>query len=313
MAASRKLDATNVSDAAVRAAVEQPKGPPRAAKLDALAGGVADRKQLFAQLAAEYDAVQAAKAARHADAQAIASDEYDRLVALIDATNLRPADVENVLADPPESRKRELTDLAKQAAADPARAAALSEFVAAADAYDAVKGKVDDAAQLKRELQGSGVLEFHIVADGGNGLTTAERERMGRQLREKGPGPGGDQLAWSRSTGPIATMEMTPSRSTARITSCVGSRPSDRSSTGRHSSVVDATRVPPGRPEPRWGGSRLRVRPDRRQLVHTFTANNKGRLLAAILDRKARLGCQRSTKRLAVNREQIDRRLFRRR
>jgi SecD/SecF fusion protein len=290
VAASRKLEATNVSDAAVRAAVEQLKGAERSAKLDALAGGVAIRKPLFAQLAAKYDAVQAARAARDADAQAIASDDYDKLAATIEATNLRPSQVENVLADPKPVREKELADLTKQSAGDPARASALADFVAAADAYNDVKGKVDDAAQLKRELQGSGVLEFHILATGADGLTSAEYDRMARQLREKGPRPqAGDRLAWfqldrpdqygyGNASPPAAFNDkqyvlcwITPDRS---MVNGPGVRPWSMESAHAQSDEFGGMAV--GFQFDTVGGS----------LFHDFTSKNVGRPLAAILDRK---------------------------
>ncbi len=286
VAASRALEATNVSDAAVRSAIEQLTGPARAAKLDALVGGVAIRKPLFEQMAAKYDAMQAARAAHNADAQAIASDDYDKLVALVDATNLRPSQVEGVLADPAASRERELAALTQQAAGDPARSAALSAFVAAADAYNDVKGKVDDAAQLKRELQGSGVLEFHIAAEPSNGLTEAERERMVRQLHEKGPRTqAGDLLAWFQVDRPdqfhgatepfngkgYILCWITPERS---VVNGPGIRPWAMESASRHSDAMGGQMVA------------FQFDPVGGTLFHDFTANNIGRSLAAILDRK---------------------------
>jgi SecD/SecF fusion protein len=290
VAASRKLEATNVSEAAVRAAVEQLRGDARQARLDALVGGIDIRRPLFQQLVVKYDAVQAAKAVHDADAQARASDDYDKLVALVDQTNLRPADVENVLADPPETRAKELADLTKSAAADPARATALAEFVAAADVYDAIKSKVDDAAQLKRELQGSGVLEFHILATASNGLTEAEYERMARQLREKGPRPqAGDQLAWFQIDRP----DQYGYRRDAPPTSFNGKEYALCWITPERSMVNGPgiqrwSMESAGRQADERGGMAVSFTFDTVGgfLFHTFTANNVNRPLAAILDRR---------------------------
>ena len=285
--ATRALDTGNVSEGAVRAAVEQPASPARAAKLDAMVGGVASRKLLFTQLAAKYDAMQAAAAAHDADAQARASDDYDKLTALVELTNLRSSAVKQVLDLPKDARAAQLAALTQQASADPARAGALAEFVKAYDADKAVEVKVDDAAQLKRELQGSGVLEFHIVANEGNGLSGSEFERMVRQLKDKGPRPqSGDVVAWFQVDRPedyhggatvpfndkqYALCWVTKERS---LVNGPGTKPWHMEQASRGTDQLG------------HGDVQFQFDPVGGQLFYAFTSENKGRQLAAILDRK---------------------------
>jgi SecD/SecF fusion protein len=192
--AQRDLEALNVSDAEVLNAVENLKGADRAAKLAALAGNLPERQKIFAQLCVSYDAMEAAHAAQNANAEAVASNQYDKLKSQIDTTNLRTRTLEAVLTAVPDVRKKGLAALTKDAADFPARLKAIDAFTRAFDSYTALKGSIDDAAQLKRDLQGSGVLGFHILADDAPQL---ERERMVRQLHESGPRPrAGDQLQW---------------------------------------------------------------------------------------------------------------------
>ncbi len=301
VAAGRKLEATNVSEAAVRAAAEMPKGPDRTRKLDQLAGaafapaepggpkaGLAEvRRRLFEQLAVDHDAIGAARAARNADAQAVASDDYDRLVSLIDLTNLRPNAVDAALSDPPQIRDKELAAFTEAAAGDPARAAALADYVKASGAYTAIHAKVDSADQLKRELQGSGVLEFHIVADGSNGLTEAERARMARQLHDKGPRPQpNDPLAWFAVDRPdqFHGRDVEPFNGKSYILCWVTPERSMVNGPGvRPWSMARAGRTSDG-----FGGMAVSFEFDSvgGLLFHDFTANNINRSLAAVLDRK---------------------------
>ena len=288
IAAARRLDALNVSDGAVRAAVEQPAGPARTAKLEALVGGLPNGKELVARLAAEYDATHAAEAAHDADAQARASDEYDRLIAAIEKSNLRSSDVETALAA--DSRETDLARMTAAAAAVPARAAALAEFVAAHDAYAALQGRVDDAAQLKRELQGSGVLEFHIVADAATGLSYAERARMVRQLHDRGTRPqANDQVAWFGVDKPA---DYHPSPDAPTETFNGKEYALCWITPGRQ--LVNGPGVPPwsmeqasrGTDEYNHGDVQFQFDAVGGRLFHTFTGNNVDHQLAGVLDHK---------------------------
>ena len=286
VAAGRALEATNVSDAAVRAAVEQPAGPARAARLDALVNGVPIRKSLFAQMVARHDEVTAARSAHDADAEAKASDSYDRLVALVERTNLRPAAVEQTLALPADARATDLAALRDATKDNPGRLAALDQFVAAFDAYDAVRGSVDDAAQLKRELQGSGVLEFHVAADEMAPPSSAEYARMVRQLHEKGPRPqAGDQLAWYQVDKPEHYSGTTEPFNGKDYALCW---------TTPARSMVNGPGTPPWQMEQARKGYDEYNGPDVEftfdasggKQFYKFTSDNLKRNLAAVLDRK---------------------------
>jgi SecD/SecF fusion protein len=192
--AQRQLDGLNISDAEVINAVENLKGADRTAKLHALAGSLPARQVIFDKLVTTYDAMQLAHAAQNADAEAAASVEYDKLKSDIDATNLQTQKLEAVLTSPPDLRAKGLDEIKKESANYPDRLAAIDNFTKAFDSYSSLKGAIDDAAQLKRELQGSGVLGFHILADD---ASQVEYARMRRQLHDDGPRPkAGDTLQW---------------------------------------------------------------------------------------------------------------------
>jgi SecD/SecF fusion protein len=194
VAAQRQLESLNVSDAEVLNAVENLKGADRTAKLHTLAGGLASRQSLFDQLCVAFDAMTAAHKAQQADAEAAASNTYDKLKSQIDATDLRTQKLEAILTSAPEIRKKGIDEVTREAADFPARLAAINQFVKSFDAYSVLKSSLDDAAQLKRELQGSGVLGFHILATDASQI---EYDRMRRQLHESGPRPkAGDTLQW---------------------------------------------------------------------------------------------------------------------
>jgi SecD/SecF fusion protein len=196
VAAQRQLDATDISDAQVINAVEGLSGPEQAARLDALSQGMPARKDLFAKLVSTYTAMLAAEKTQNADATAIASNAYDKLKSQIGDTNLRTSQLEDALGQKdPSARQTALAAFKKSAAGFPARLSAIDNFISTYNAYDAIKGSIADSTQLKRELQGSGVLAFHIQA--GDDVTTAEYERMRQQLKAKGPRPqAGDKLQW---------------------------------------------------------------------------------------------------------------------
>jgi SecD/SecF fusion protein len=291
--ATRALDALSIHRQDVIDAVEKLKGPERDAKLNELAGGLPARRDLFKKLSTTYDAMEAARAARKADAVGIASNEYDRLVAQIDSTNVKPSVLEADLEKPAAQRKASLDALKAAAGGTPERNKIIDQFVAAHDAYQGLKGAIDDAGQLKRDLQGSGVLEFHIAA-GLNAaghpddLTTQEYQRMIEQLRKNGPRPvAGDRLEWFQLDKPEdyhgyqrpvtfdgkqyilcwtdAKREMVNSSKTQRW--AMEKVTKQQNNEGQNVVAFKLDRV---------GGA----------LFHDFTSANVNRPLAAILDRK---------------------------
>ncbi|HEV7301866.1 MAG TPA: protein translocase subunit SecD [Tepidisphaeraceae bacterium] len=191
IAAQQKLEADTVRQAEVVRVIEQLKGDERAPRLNELAANNPARQDLFARLVAAYDALQAARERRDADAEAVAAIEYDNLKGQIDATNVGVARLETILSLPAAERETQLAALKVGMPAN--RLATVDEFVAAYDAFAKVKDTIDDAASLKRLLRGSGMLAFYILADENEpGFGT-----MVQRLQTQGPDvQAGDTMRW---------------------------------------------------------------------------------------------------------------------
>ncbi len=174
------LESTNVSPAVLIDAVTRLTGPERTARLAQLAADSSGRQALFARLAALNDDIATARASKNAEAQAAAELEFDKARLTLDQGNIKVAELEQVLnklveekakaANDPKFRLNPalaavVTDAQAVAADSPARKAALERLLKAHAAFQAVKDNLDDSAGLKRLLQGSGVLEFHILVD----------------------------------------------------------------------------------------------------------------------------------------------------
>jgi len=165
-----------------------------------LTRGVEGRRALFEQLKSQYDAYQAARAALEGvedeDARidlagkvALAQKRYEEALAAVLNTNLTPSQLRRVMArsdSPPAEgqaspRQKGLTELKES---HPLRTDQIEAFVEAYNGYAAVKGPLDDPADLIRLLKGAGVLEFRITV-------TAEEapdiETLREQLAERGP------------------------------------------------------------------------------------------------------------------------------
>ncbi len=211
IAARDQLEATNVRPAEVVNAVEQQGGPNRQ-RLTELAGGSAARQKLFDELVAAHEAIQSANKARNAAAEAEARVRYDALKARIATTNVSVAELEAALTN--KNRAARLAQLrsgtpalgatgpeapaaATQAAAGggafPQRVAAIDAYAKAFDEFQKVRNLIDDAADLKRLLRGSGVLEFHILVD----PTDPQYAQMAERLQRQGPAVvAGDTARW---------------------------------------------------------------------------------------------------------------------
>jgi SecD/SecF fusion protein len=230
-AARDALEATNVRPADVIDAVEQRNGRTRA-ELAALAGGSSARAALFDQLAKAYDQIDAANKAKDSAARAAAELTYDSLKARIATTNVSLADVNTALSLKGADRAARLARLksgeaagaaappagspqATQPAASsfPARAAAIEAYAKARDEFEKVRGQLDDAADLKRDLRGAGVLEFHVLVH----PTDALYGEMAERLQRQGPrAVAGDKAAWfpvddpARYEGPTVKFNEVP-------------------------------------------------------------------------------------------------------
>jgi SecD/SecF fusion protein len=210
--AERDLDATNIKTADVVDAVEHLTGPARTAKLDTLAMDSDTRNSLFSQLSQTYDQIQHYKLnPDKLPLEVLATklgpleQTYSTLITQVDATNLTSLDFESILeeANAPdqttmEAGEAKIDDLHRQFAQFPKRAAAMDAMESQFKAYDAVRMAVTDSAALKRLLQGSGVLEFHILA---TPMTTSVSDLQAMEARllpgGKGPLPEpGDTIQW---------------------------------------------------------------------------------------------------------------------
>jgi SecD/SecF fusion protein len=210
IAAQRKLEDTNVSPAEVIAVIEGVgayKGQgaqDRQKKLDELAQGSPRRQKLFKELADAYDRLQAARQRQDVAATVDAQDAYRAAQAKIEETNLTSPQLEQDLALPEATRKAKLQQHLQDAEGFPARRQAVEEYAAAYDAFAKVRNLVDNVSDLKRKLQGAGVLEFHIAAvppsmsrGGGSNIGQAEYDAAVEQLKKRGPRPlAGEPTRW---------------------------------------------------------------------------------------------------------------------
>jgi SecD/SecF fusion protein len=197
--AQEQLEATNVRQSQVLNALTVSTGADRAARLADLAKGDPTRIELFNKLAGYADQLAKARETKNAQVLDEIGQAYDEARAKIEDDNLSArdleADLEAAVKDPAAATK--VADLKKQYASFPKRMDAIAAFETAYKAYSGVKGSLDDATDLKRLLKGSGVLEFHILADrqSGDPAIIAMYDRM--RAGGKGPAPqAGDELRW---------------------------------------------------------------------------------------------------------------------
>jgi SecD/SecF fusion protein len=183
--AQAELERTNVRTSVVLDAVERLTGDARRDKLNQLAAGSPKRSAIFGALASTWDQLQKAKADKNAAAQADKEIEYAALTSQIEATNVSTGVLEQTLSAP--AGEKRLAELKEQFKDFPARVAALDQFAKAYADYQRVKGTLDDAGELKRLLQGSGVLEFHIIVEYDKANSPPEVKAMIDRLRERGP------------------------------------------------------------------------------------------------------------------------------
>jgi SecD/SecF fusion protein len=210
--AEQNLDATNVRVDEALNAIEHTAGPERDQRLAELASDDKSRAELFKDLAQTYDQIQALRAnpkklplAMLAAKLQPLTVEYELLKSRIDQTNLSPTELQPILdqvnSDDPDQEKagqQRLDGLKKKFADFPARLKAIEDFQGKYKDYDSVKNAITGAEDLKRLLQGSGVLEFHILADGIT-ANPADLKAMEARLQPGGKGPlpqPGDSIRW---------------------------------------------------------------------------------------------------------------------
>ncbi|HYO07944.1 MAG TPA: protein translocase subunit SecD [Tepidisphaeraceae bacterium] len=199
--AQAKLESTNVRTGEVLRAVETLGADARRDRLNQLAMGSEARGKLFGALVSTWDQLKAAREQKNAAVQAEKELQYDQLKGQIEETNVSAQALEQSLSGP-DGQKR-LEELKQKYAGFPPRLAALDGFARANVDYQAVKGSLDDANDLKRLLRGSGVLEFHILAeyDPAN-PPPAVREMIDRLLKRGPVVQAGDTMRWYAADQP---------------------------------------------------------------------------------------------------------------
>jgi SecD/SecF fusion protein len=133
---------------------------------------------------------------RHAYVAAIAQykrakDALDAVEAGLARTDVADAELDRILAKPPEIRAADIQALVND---HPDRADTIKALADAYARYEVVKGELDDPNDLVRLLRGSGVLEFRIAPQPAE-VPNADEYR--ERLETKGPMAGGDKpLRW---------------------------------------------------------------------------------------------------------------------
>ncbi len=196
--AQRTLESTNARPSDVISAIETLKGEEREARLKQLESDSESRKKLYGTLRGKFDEIQAAKARNDLDTAAKAEIAYEDMQKLLGGDNLTAAEFQSLLAPADAAKAQKLATIRKESADFPSRTAAIDNFIAAYNDFEKIKNTLDDSADLKRLLKGSGVLEFHILVEG----TSADRpmvETMRERLKLNGPGvQPGDTMRWFR-------------------------------------------------------------------------------------------------------------------
>jgi SecD/SecF fusion protein len=206
--AQAQLQATNIHQSDVLAALGLPAGPKRDAALNELSQGDPKRQDLFKQLTDMSDQLAAARAMASGPSVSKAQmeqaakvldevgEKFDDAKGQIEDDNLTPDALEGILSDLPKTQSK-LDDLNSRYADFPLRKTAIDNLIQKYNDYAPLKSSLDDAAGLKALLKGSGVLEFHIVAFD----TTDPRYRLMYDRMKPGgkgptPEPGDDTLRW---------------------------------------------------------------------------------------------------------------------
>lgn len=197
IAAQQQLEQYNVRVATVLAIARdrQLSADERRDRLNAIAGDSDQRRELFGALLSIVDQRHAAREAGDFVKDAQLEEQQDSVLEQISATNLTVATIDPILNLPAETRAQRLDELLKRFENEPKRQEAIKAYAAAWDEFEPVRDTLDAAAELKRLLRGSGVLEFHILAT--SELPAARRQEMINRLQELGPvGSATDDLRW---------------------------------------------------------------------------------------------------------------------
>lgn len=176
-------------------AIESYSGEELTTRLDELAMGSEQRRAVYEEVAEAYRALQQARESGSIVAIDEAERAYTAAKAELGATNLTVDAVQAAVQATPEVRDAKLAEFTDADEGFPERAEAVKAFIEAALAYEEVRDEIADTATLKRLLQGSGVLAFHIVAEDLAG--TPQFAEMVDRLNRFGARPrAGDELRW---------------------------------------------------------------------------------------------------------------------
>ncbi len=216
-AVRQQIAATNVQRSEILFAVSRPPTE-QPGERNKLVRGVAERKALLAAAAEAHDVLEQARArfqaaeredrrAERALEVAAAERSFDQAVEAVLATNINLSRMQRIVEMStkgkvetddatgekitlPSPREEALTRLK----ADNPRTDEIERLVEAYDAYQQVKGPLEDHEDLIRLLKGAGVLEFRIT------VTPDEAPRVDdlrERLAERGPRAGaGDEMTW---------------------------------------------------------------------------------------------------------------------
>lgn len=202
--ARTQLEATTIRLSAVLDTVTRLQGQARQDRLNALALDSATRKEAFAAISKAADELAAARTRKDAAAQAKAELEMDKFRALVEPTSIDVLALEQKLNVIEESKEKgqpipqdvqaEINKLIENAKDFPSRQKALDAFIKTHADFFKVRNQIDDSADLKRLLQGSGVLEYHVLVDPSDPRAIEMVDRltngMGTSLRS------GDTAKW---------------------------------------------------------------------------------------------------------------------
>jgi SecD/SecF fusion protein len=210
--AQSQLDALLISPDAVVNAVEHLSGDQRQKALDDLSFDSKTRADLFKKLCDTYDQLQVLR--KNPDKLSLPNlaiklapltNQYEDLKDQIEQTNLSSTDLASILdeagSDDPDQQKAgkaKLDDFNQEFSDFPAMQKEIANFEAAHKEYGTVKNAITSSDELKRLLKGSGVLEFHILADNVT-ASPADLAAMEARLAPGGRGPipqPGDSIEW---------------------------------------------------------------------------------------------------------------------
>lgn len=198
--ARKSLAATEIAVQATADVLPTATGEARAALIKRVAGDSATRLDILNRMSKVADEQAAAKAAKDVVKVGELNVAYEQLVNDLSKTNVRVNSVEAVLKLSGKERDDRLAAFRDQIKDFPSAKKALEDFLVVGTEYAAKGDLVDDAADLKRKLQGSGVLTFHILADD---ISTEAYTQYLTRLKEDGPNAQlADNIRWMQVKDP---------------------------------------------------------------------------------------------------------------